>query len=324
MAVKLLASLSVAALSAGWLAQRSAQQRSEQAEKTYPPEGELINVNGRTVHVVVEGQGPDVILLHGAGGNTREFTFDLMQRLAPTYRVIAMDRPGHGYTDRTHDRYDSAFTDEAESPAEQAALLFAAAETLGVSKPILVGHSYGGTVALAWALDFPDAVAGVVTLGSPTHPWEGNLGAYYRVNGSALGGALVPPLIAALAGEAKIESSITALFAPNPVPEGYREHIGALLTIRPESFRANTKQVNTLWPHIAKMADRYADDLRVPLEIIHGEEDATVPFDIHVPPMMTDVPHASVTRLSGVGHMPHHTHPEEVEAAIARIAATLR
>lgn len=144
--------------------------------------------------MVVAGKGPDLIMLHGAGGNAREFTFDFLERFKDRFRVIIFDRPGLGYTDRVSDAYQRTFANSAESPAEQAALLHGAAQQLGVTNAIVMGHSFGGTVALAWALEFPDDVAGVVNLAGPSHPWPGGLSAFYTVNGSTLGGAVVPPL----------------------------------------------------------------------------------------------------------------------------------
>ncbi len=323
MALKLIATLSLAAAAAGCAVatDRNATARTLQAERDFPPEGQMINVNGRQVHAVVEGTGPDVILIHGAGGSTREFTFGFMNRLKDRYRVIAFDRPGLGYTDRTSDAYDSAFTNKAESPAEQAAMLQGAAEQLGATNAILVGHSYGGSVALAWALNHPDTTVGVVNLAGPSHPWPGGLGAFYTIPGSTLGGAIVPPLVGALTTDQRIEAAIDPIFAPQPVPDGYVDHIGGQLTVRPASFRANTRQVNTLRPHIVEMAGRYGEEFQMPLEIIHGDEDKTVPLEIHSIPLSQAVPHANLTVLNGVGHMPHHAAPDVVEAAIDRIAA---
>jgi len=321
-AFKIIATLSVAALAGcAVFTDRQASARTVAAEREYPPEGQFINVNGRQVHAVVAGQGPDLVLIHGAGGNTREFTFDFMQRLTDRYRVIVFDRPGLGYTDRVSADFEGAFNTAAESPAEQAAMLQAAAVQLGADKPIVLGHSYGGSVALAWALNHPENIAGVVNLAGPSHPWPGDLGAYYKVNGSAIGGAIVPPLISALASDSQIESAVAGIFTPQPVPDGYLDHIGATLTIRPENFRANARQVNTLRPHIVQMAPRYAAELTMPIEILHGDLDTTVPLDIHSIPLKAAVPHANLTVLEGVGHMPHHAHPELVEAAIDRIAA---
>lgn len=316
-----LSALSAAAVvGATLVTERQSNNRVTQAEAAYPPEGQLLNVAGRQVHAVVGGSGPDLVLIHGAGGNAREFTFSFMDRLTDRYRVIVFDRPGLGYTDRTNERYARVFTTCAESPAEQAALLQAAAAQLGADRPIVLGHSYGGSVALAWGLNHPENAAGVVNLAGPSHPWPGNLGAYYRVNGSVIGGAVVPPVIAAFASRARIEDAITGIFTPQTVPEGYAEHIGAPLTVRPDSFRANTRQVNTLRPHMVEMAARYATEWTLPLEIIHGDRDTTVPLVIHSIPLSEAVPHARLTVLEGVGHMPHHAQPEVIEAAIDRIA----
>ena len=322
MALKLIATLSLAAI-AGCVAvtDRQSGTRAAQAEQNFPPEGQFVDVGGRKVHAVVAGTGPDVVMIHGAGGNAREFTFSFLDLLKDRYRVIIFDRPGLGYTDRTSNEYERVLGTEAESPAEQAAMLQAAAIELGVDNPILVGHSYGATVALAWALNHPDNTAGVVNLAGPSHPWPGGLGAFYTVPGSALGGVVVPTLVGGFASDERIENAIPPIFAPQPVPEGYVEHIGGHLTVRPSSFRANARQVNTLRPHVVEMAGRYSDELTVPLEIIHGDADKTVPLAIHSIPLSEAVPHATLTVLEGVGHMPHHARPDLVEDAIARIAA---
>jgi pimeloyl-ACP methyl ester carboxylesterase len=324
LAVKIIATLSFAVLAGCAVAtDRQSDARVTAAERDFPPEGQFIDVDGRQVHAVVRGQGPDVVLIHGAGGNAREFTFDFMDRLTDRYRVIVFDRPGLGYTDRTSDQYDRAFTTQAEGPAEQAAMLQAAAAAIGADKPIVLGHSYGGSVALAWALNHPDNIAGVVNLAGPSHPWPGDLGTYYKVNGSSVGGAIVPPIIAAFATDARIEDAITGIFSPQGVPEGYVDHIGGPLTVRPASFRANARQVNTLRPHIVTMAPRYASELTVPIEILHGDLDDTVPLEIHSIPLKNAVPQANLTVLEGVGHMPHHAEPELVVQAIDRIASQL-
>ena len=53
------------------------------AEVAFPPTGQILQIAGRAVHVHQEGQGPDLVLIHGASGNTREFTMGLVARLAP-------------------------------------------------------------------------------------------------------------------------------------------------------------------------------------------------------------------------------------------------
>jgi pimeloyl-ACP methyl ester carboxylesterase len=277
-----------------------------------PPSGRLIQVNGQQVHVHVEGSGPDIVLIHGAGGNLRDYTFDLMGRLSGSFRVTAFDRPGLGHS--------AALPGGAASPAEQAALLDAAAAQLGIGRAVVVGHSYGAAVAMAWALDRPQRVAAVVSMAGVVQPWEGDVDAWYRVAGSRLGGALVVPVASALVSERQARRILEGIFAPNPVPQGYFDHIGMGFSTRPETIRENARQVRTLKPHVAAMAPRYAG-LTLPIEIIHGSADETVGLDIHSRPLAAQVPGARLTVLDGVGHMPHHARPEEAAAAIRRAAA---
>lgn len=275
----------------------------------YPPTGELLAIDGVRVHAHQEGAGPEVILLHGAGGNTRDFTFDLMGRLATEFRVTAFDRPGLGHTDPLHPN--------GESPAEQAAVLETAARRMGLGPAVLVGHSFGGSVALAWALDVPDRAAALVSLAGAAMPWQGGLGPFYEIASSDLGGAVLVPLISAFAPRFLAHQTIARIFAPDPVPRGYAEHIGIELSLRPDTLRANTRQVNGLKPHIRTMAARY-DALTVPIEILHGTSDSIVPIEVHSRPLAARVASATLTELPGVGHMPHHARPDEAVAAIRR------
>lgn len=311
--------LLAAALAGGcaWVDTR-ATAREQAAEARWPPEGQIVTVGDRRVHAVVSGTGPDVVLIHGAGGNTRDFTYHLVGRLDDRYRVIVLDRPGLGYTDRARDGLDAVWSDRAETPAEQAALLQAAVAQLGADRPIVVGHSYGGAIGLAWALDHPEAIAAYVSLAGVAMPWEGSLGGYYTVLGSAPGGALAP-LATAFATETQMRAAVEGVFAPQPVPPGYVDHLGVPLSLRRDSLRANARQVNTLWPEIDAMSRRYGE-LTLPIEIVHGDRDRTVPLAVHSLPLTRLVPSAHLTVLPGVGHMPHHADPQAVVAAIDRAA----
>lgn len=297
-----------------------AASRERAAVAAFPPEGRFVEVGGRRVHAVTRGAGPDLVLIHGASGSTRDMTFGLVPRLEGRYRVTAFDRPGLGYTDRARPELDRLFSHEGESPREQADLLRAAARELGIWRPIVLGHSLGGAVALAWALGDPEGTAAVVDVAGVALPWPGALDLLYRINGSILGGSLLPPLIVAFAGRRVLAAALAAIFDPDPVPAGYVEHFGPAMALRRRSVRANARQVNGLRPHIVEQSRHYGA-LALPLEIVHGEADIIVPPTIHSLPLSRIVPGARLALLPDIGHMPHHAAPEEVVAAVDRARA---
>lgn len=283
--------------------------RAERAEKAHPPEGRLLQVNGLTVHAVVRGAGPDLVLIHGASGSSRDFTFSLIDRLAPHYRVIAFDRPGLGHSD--------PLPGGDASIKGQVAVLKAAADQLGATRPLLVGQSYGGTVALAWALDHP--AAALVMLVTPSLPWQGDLGLWYRLTSTPMRRAFLVPLAAAWVPEVFVQSQIDEIFAPDHAPPGYLRHLGIDLILRHGQLVANVAQINSLLQQVTAMAPRYSE-LTLPIEMVHGDADTIVPLHIHSGPLAPRLPTAHLTVIPGAGHMPHHTHPQIVLDAIDRAA----
>ena len=73
-------------------------------------------------------------------------------------------------------------------------------------------------------------------------------------------------------------------------------------------------------PHIREMVAHYSN-LKMPVEILHGDADTTVPLDIHARPLSMQLPNANLNVLQGVGHMPHHAEPDIVIDAVARVQA---
>jgi pimeloyl-ACP methyl ester carboxylesterase len=296
----------------GWLPGRRAARRQARAEAAWPPSGQFVTVGGGRVHCHVAGNGPDLVLIHGANGNLRDWTFDVVPRLAGRYRLIAMDRPGMGYSDRATRGF-------ADSPADQAVRLQAAAAALGAHRPIVLGHSYGGAVALAWALERPDALSALVLLAAASNLWDGGLGWLYRLTETRAGEALTVPAVAAWGPYGHARRVLDRVFAPQTPPPGYDDHIGIPLILRAGPFRANTRQVNGLKPHIRAMVPRYPA-IGVPVEIVHGAADETVPLHIHSEPLARQIPGACLTVLPGIGHMPHHVAAPAVDEAIDRAA----
>jgi pimeloyl-ACP methyl ester carboxylesterase len=315
LAVKSLILLAVALAGLWGWTQFRAGLHEARAEAAYPPEGRFVTVDGTRVHGVVmggaDGDAPDLVLIHGASGNTRDMTFSLAPRLAKDYRVIVLDRPGLGYTDRINGT--------GATITQQADVLQKAAAELGADRPLVLGHSYGGAVALAWAVTRPDHMAALVDVSGAAKPWEGGISTYYRVLSNPVLGPLVIPFITAYADEARVDAAVRQIFAPQAPPEGYLEHVGAGLTLRRHSLRANALQRANLLGEIEALHTRY-DEISVPVEILHGTADTTVGLSIHSIPLADQLSDARLTPLDGIGHMPHHADEDAVVAAINRAA----
>jgi len=288
-----------------------ASRNEARAEATHPPVGRFLTLDGHRVHAWVRGQGPDLVLIHGSSGNLRDFTFALAGQLADRYRVIVFDRPGLGYSDPV--------SPGGSSLAEQAAVLAGAAAQLGAERPVVLGHSFGAAVALAWAVHHPDRLSALVTLSGASHPWSSGVGAYYTALSSWPGRHGLIPLMTAYVSDARIDRQIDQVFAPAAPPEGFSDHIGPRLTLRREALRHNALQRRGLITWLQELAPQYGG-IDLPVEILHAEHDPIVSHDIHSAALAEAVPGARLTTLAGGSHMPHHTDPAAVIDTIDRAA----
>ena len=305
----LAASLAILALGLTGATAWRLSARESAALAAHPPTGQFAVVDGRKVHMQVQGSGPDLVLIHGASGNLRDFAMGLSSRLAARYRVILVDRPGLGYSD--------ALPDKDTSVAGQARVLRAAVAQIGATNPIVLGQSYGGAVALAWALE--EQPAALVLVSGVSMPWPGTLDLWYRLTASMVGRATLVPIASAFVPEAYVRRAVEAVFAPQSAPSGYADALGIDLTLRRGALEANVSQINSLRPQVVAMEPRYTG-LDLPIELIHGDADTVVPLLVHAARLAPLLPNAALTVLPGVGHMPHHTNPDDVIAAIDRAA----
>ncbi len=311
MASKVLISLLVLIVGLMAVAIWQSRQREARAEAAFPPEGEILQVDGIAVHAVVTGDGPDVVLIHGSSGNTRDMTFALAPILAENYRVIVFDRPGLGYSE--------SFNPNGETIVEQAEILQKAAAQLGAEKPIVAGQSYGGSVSLAWAVTRPENISGLVLIAPAAIPWETPLDNFNTIAATGAGNALALPLIGGFVPDWYVTEALDRVFAPQKAPEGYAEHFGPGLTMRRASMHANAKQRANLLDEVAELEPRYGE-ISVPTEIVHGTADTTVSLDWHSKRLIEQIPGAELIELEGMGHMPQVVAAKEVADAVDRAA----
>ena len=185
-------------------------------EKRYPPRGRWVAAGGLRQHVVELGAAsagkPPIVLLHGAGCNLEDLR-PIGERLAAAHHVILVDRPGQGWSE--------GGSRATCSPAAQAAILRDVLDQLGVARTVLIGHSWGGTLALAFALDHPDRAAGLVLLAPPTHPHLHQLTCLYGALSLPLAGWLFARTVALPLSAAALPAGVRGAFIPQTPPPGY-------------------------------------------------------------------------------------------------------
>lgn len=294
-------------------------------ERRYPPIGRMVEVGeggaiGR-LHLVDTGPAHapalgTVVLLHGASGNLSDPMLAIGRRLAERYRVIAVDRPGHGWSDRVEGK-------DAAAPTRQAALIAQALRSIGVRQAVVVGHSLAGAVVPNLALDHTDVTAAILLLAPVTHPWPNRTIAWYYGPATAAWGKLFTRTITTPLGLLLLEPGVQAVFAPLEPPPGYVDAARIPLTLRPASFEANAQDVAGLYDAVVAQAPRYPN-IRLPATVIAGDMDRIVYTDVHARAFAREVAGTKLVVLPGVGHMPHYAAPDLVISEIDALAARLR
>jgi pimeloyl-ACP methyl ester carboxylesterase len=273
-------------------------------------------VRGGRLHVLELGPSGreeqlPVVLVHGASGNLNDLRLALGDRLAKNRRVILVDRPGHGWSDRPGGGCDA-------SPARQAALIMEALDRLSIGRFVLLGHSLGGAVASALALTWPDRLAGLVLLAPVTHPWEGGIDWYNTIMSTPVIGRLFAHTVAVPLSFLLLDDAVTTVFAPQSAPADYVRRAAIRLLLRPAQFVANAQDIAALKAFVTAHAPRYRE-MRVPTVILTGTDDGTVAPHVHARAFAAAVPDARLITLAGIGHMPHHVSTDRVVAAVEQL-----
>ena len=292
---------------------------SRRIEARHPRIGDLVDIGPGAIHCVetpARGRERGVVaLVHGASGNFADLHVALAEPLADLgFRVIAVDRPGHGWSERLAPRR------EASSPERQAEWIRQSLARRGVERAIVVVHSLAGVLGLSLALNSPAFVRGLVLLAPLSHPWPGGVEFYYRVAAAPIVGPLFNWLVVPWVGPMLMPGGVKSVFEPQPTPPDYVERTGLKLVLRPWHFRANAEDVVDIEAHVGRLHKRYAE-ISIPTTVVSGDKDGVVYPYLHSTGCARDIPGASLKLLQGVGHSPHYADPDAVIAAILEIEA---
>ena len=228
----------------------------------------------------------------------------LIDSASKKYRVIAFDRPGYGHSERPR---STIWTADA-----QAALIEAALEKLGISKAVVLGHSWGCSVAVALATRSPELVTGLVLASGYYYPSA-------RADVITMSGPAVPvlgdvvrftvsPLLARLMWPVMTKK----IFGPATVPEKFEDGFPKEMTFRPSQIRASAAESALMIPGAVAAQTRYPD-LKMPVAIVAGDEDRLIDIEdqsarLHARPAPEHLPPRSGRRPHGPPDRPGHCH----------------
>ncbi|MGI8852427.1 MAG: alpha/beta fold hydrolase [Methyloceanibacter sp.] len=246
------------------------------------------------------GAGPPVLLIHGFGASTYTWRY-ITPELARDHRVIAVDLKGFGQSDKPFDERYSVF--------DQADLLAQFIEEHDLRDLTVVGHSYGGGIALLLALEanqrLGNRLAKLVLLDTIAYPQ--NVPVFFRMLStpliSHLGVRMVPPSVQtrvalqiAYLDNSKIEDSEVEVYAaPLKTAAGKHAIIYSARQIMPEDLE--------------QISERY-ESIELPTLILWCDHDRIVPIDVGLKLRRT-LPNSSLKLVRDCGHMPQEEQPAQ-------------
>lgn len=274
--------------------------------------GQFVSVNGLRLHYVSRGVGKPVVFIHGNPGSHQDFAHTLVSGVS-AHRAVLFDRPGHGYSERSN---GTSVTVEV-----QARMLRDALKQLAIDRPIIVGHSWGGAVALAMALESQEELAGLVLLAPAAYP--GDAAQWWTVLPHfPLFGRFFLKTLTPILGRGIVRDSLKEAYHPQPVPEDYAQ-AAELMWTRPDQIRACASDDRSLDASLKVLSKRYSE-LRLPVVIVTGDSDLVVNPKGNAERLHQTIPGSQLLRLFETGHQLPQTQPASVIEAIERISSKSR
>lgn len=274
---------------------------------------DLLEIDGERMHYVdTGGAGPAIVMIHGLGGNLLHFDYALEACLAGEFRLILVDRPGSGYSTRAAGA-DATLT-------AQAAAIAKLIGALALERPLVVGHSLGGAVSLALALDHPDCVGGLALIAPLTHAQE-EVSAVFRplLVRSRLVRSLIAWTLATPMGIWRGPVALKEVFAPEAVVPDFPLRAGGILGLRPKAFCAASSDIVAINDVLPGYVSRYPS-LDKPIGILFGTADRLLDYRKHGQAMKAYCPALDLELIDG-GHMLPMTAADGCAAVIRRVAA---
>jgi len=267
--------------------------------------GRMMRLGDTSVRVIEHpGTDPAVVLIHGLPGTAQDF--DDVTPLLSGRHTIAFDRPGFGFSSGGY-----------HPLSEQLATIRQLIESLGGRPVVLVGHSYGGTLALAYAEQRPQDVRGLVLVDAAAGGSHSD--AFTRAQShliQVLGWPVVQPLANAtfsqLLRTASAKGGDARAFDPGEVDQTHEDRLLALNMQHEDVDAYADEQLHA--DDVVADVDKRLATIRAPVVVVHGRDDQLIELE-HGRRLAAALPHARLAVVSG-GHMAPYVHPAVVAAAV--------
>ncbi|HTP25802.1 MAG TPA: alpha/beta hydrolase [Anaeromyxobacteraceae bacterium] len=266
-------------------------------------------IDGTPLSYHRRGAGRDVVLLHGGMGSAEDFE-PVLDQLTADYRLTVVDRPGFGLS--------QAPGDAATYPGN-ARLIAGLIRALSLVRPVIVGHSHGGGVAIAIAEDQPDVVGGLVLLAPESYP-AAHAKSLDRLIALPLLGEGLAAWVGPRLGPRTVAGILKEMIGPDRarLPAdfvAYRQQ----LWVNPRSLAVHARQQTSNAPGLARVAARLGA-VRSPSIVIGCAQDPTEESSVDSRRLVRELPASELRWLEGCGHYIQYARPEVVVAAIRTIA----
>tara|TARA_Y100001936_G_scaffold75778_1_gene74341 strand:+ start:726 stop:1493 length:768 start_codon:yes stop_codon:yes gene_type:complete len=241
-------------------------------------------------------------MLHGLGGNLRNFTYALTERLDDDFRVIAIDRAGSGWSRRSKPVIATL--------QEQARILSEFIEQERIEKPLIVGHSLGGAIALAFALEHRKQISGLALICPATQPVDRvpDIFRFLNITSPALR-FFVAYTFSSFIGILTRKNTFQIAFAPEPISDNFSIEGGGDLALSSRAFIKTSEDLIFALSSAPLLAGR-EKELDVPTAILFGEQDKILDVKLHGQ-KFAELSGAKLKILNGKGHMLPLTQPDE-------------
>ena len=291
-------------VSAPSLSSATSETQSARSQST----SKYVTVDGTRLHFLIKGAGRPVVLIHGNPGSGQDWT-RLFGPLAADHRAIAFDRPGHG---------NSLRPKHGDATVEvQARLLHDALKQLHVERPIVVGHSWGGALALVYAINYPEEVAGVVLVAPAVYESQDATSLLTQLPAVPVIGDAVNSVFTPLFGASLVRSELKKAFSPDPVPKNYLRSVLFEWT-RPKKVKAYSLDDASLNGSLKKFSPRYPE-ISVPVSILAGDSDLCVSEKDNAERLHQALPKSHLVVLPKTGHQIPFTRSQAVVEEIERV-----